>query len=107
MKRFAIPLLAVACLLTSCASSPAALSSEEYYKLVRENTILTDSTDGELGSYAVEVCAVLRAGDVDSSWVLGVKHLTDAGMTGQEAGGFLVYAASYACPEMLDRFPSS
>lgn len=102
MKRL-LPLVLVVLALAGCSSAPEAIPADVYYELAGE--YFTESSDESLDGYAEEVCALMAEGDADTSWLYGVKYLTDAGMDAGEAGKFLVYAASYSCPDMLERFP--
>lgn len=93
-------------MLAGCSGAPAPISAADYYDLVRDSEIFTPSTtQQELDEYADDVCKVMRVGDVETSWVYGVKYLTDAGMSGGDSGTFLAQATSYKCPEMVERFP--
>lgn len=107
MKPARLAVLAGVLILAGCSAAPQALPAEDYYELARTIGVFAESSDSALDGYADEACGVLRSGEADTSWLLGVKYLTDAGMSGEDAGRFLVYAASYRCPEMIDRFPEA
>jgi hypothetical protein len=107
MRKILLVGVAAALLLTGCSATPEAIPAELYYENARAVTAFAESSDAALDGYAEEACEAMRAGDTDTSWLLGVKMLTEAGMDAEEAGSYLVWAASYRCPEMVERFPSS
>ncbi|WP_307041635.1 hypothetical protein [Agromyces ramosus] len=102
MKRL-LPVVLLVLASSGCAAAPEAIPAEVYHELAGE--YFTESSTENLDRYAEEICTVMEGGDMETSWLYGVKYLTDAGMDAGEAGKYLVYAASYSCPEMLERFP--
>lgn len=84
---------------------PRYLTTDEYHRLMREMIPSLDGrTDAQLDTIGTSGCSILAGED---GWLHLIKALTDAGLSGSDAGRVGPVIVARFCPEQAGQLPSS